>query len=140
MERAIYRIIDANFNRAREAARVMEEYCRFALESAVLSWRAKELRHRLSRAVDRLDARMLAAARDSAGDVGRGMTVGDQMVRRSLADCSTAAAKRLTEANTDTRPESKTVAIAAAWFLRKSINATKKAARGASKHAGPRSW
>ena len=98
MERAIYRIIDANFNRAREAARVMEEYCRFALASAALSWRAKELRHRLSRAVDRLDARMLAAARDSAGDVGRGMRVGDQMVRRSLADCSTAAAKRLTEA------------------------------------------
>ena len=98
MERAIYRIIDANFNRAREAARVMEEYCRFALESAALSSRAKELRHRLSRAVDRLDTRMLAAARDCAGDVGRGMTVGDQMMRRSLADCSTAAAKRLTEA------------------------------------------
>ncbi len=98
MERAIYRIIDANFNRAREAARVMEEYCRFALESAALSSRAKELRHRLSRAVDRLDARMLAAARDCDGDVGRGMCVGDQMVRRSLADCSTAAAKRLSEA------------------------------------------
>ncbi|MCD6393661.1 MAG: thiamine phosphate synthase [Planctomycetes bacterium] len=98
MERAIYRIIDANFNRAREAARVMEEYCRFALASTALSSRAKELRHRLSRAVDRLDARMLAAARDCDSDVGRGMRVGDQMVRRSLADCSTAAAKRLTEA------------------------------------------
>jgi len=31
MERAAYRIIDANFNRAREALRVMEEYCRFGL-------------------------------------------------------------------------------------------------------------
>ena len=30
MERAAYRIIDANFNRAREALRVMEGYCRFA--------------------------------------------------------------------------------------------------------------
>ncbi len=27
MERAAYRIIDANFNRAREALRVTEEYC-----------------------------------------------------------------------------------------------------------------
>ena len=98
MERAIYRIIDANFNRAREAARVMEEYCRFALASAALSSRAKELRHRLSRAVDSLDEGLLAAARDSDSDVGRGMHVGDQMARRSLADCSTAAAKRLTEA------------------------------------------
>ena len=33
MERAAYRIMDANFNRAREALRVMEEYCRFALNS-----------------------------------------------------------------------------------------------------------
>lgn len=98
MERAIYRIIDANFNRAREAARVMEEYCRFALASSALSLRAKELRHRLCRAADQLDARMLAAARDCDDDVGRGMRVGDQMVRGSLADCSTAAAKRLTEA------------------------------------------
>ncbi|MHC4361112.1 MAG: hypothetical protein ACYSTN_10050, partial [Planctomycetota bacterium] len=30
MERAAYRIIDANFNRGREALRVMEEFCRFA--------------------------------------------------------------------------------------------------------------
>ena len=97
MERAIYRIIDANFNRAREAARVMEEYCRFVLESAALSCRAKGVRHRLSRVVGRLDAEMLAASRDCDGDVGRGMQVPNQMVRRSLRDCSTAAAKRLTE-------------------------------------------
>ncbi|MHC4546595.1 MAG: hypothetical protein ACYSYL_19120, partial [Planctomycetota bacterium] len=28
MERAVYRIIDANFNRGREAIRVVEDYCR----------------------------------------------------------------------------------------------------------------
>ncbi|MEN6335233.1 MAG: thiamine phosphate synthase, partial [Phycisphaerales bacterium] len=44
MERVAYRIIDANFNRAREALRVMEEYCRFGLNSAALSERAKKLR------------------------------------------------------------------------------------------------
>ena len=33
MERAACRIIDANFNRAREAIRVVEEFCRFVLNS-----------------------------------------------------------------------------------------------------------
>ena len=45
MERAGYRILDANFNRAREALRVVEEYCRFVLNSGALSERAKRLRH-----------------------------------------------------------------------------------------------
>ncbi|MBE0535835.1 MAG: thiamine phosphate synthase [Phycisphaerae bacterium] len=98
MEKAVYRIIDANFNRGREAARVMEEYCRFFLDSGPLTARAKRLRHQLCGAVARLDAGKLMTARDSAGDVGRGMQVGDQMVRRQLGDALIAACKRLTEA------------------------------------------
>jgi len=98
METAVYRMIDANFNRAREAMRLMEEYCRFALNSTALTGRAKQLRHRLSGAVAGLDARLLAVARDSRTDVGREMRISDQMTRDSLADCLTAAAKRLSEA------------------------------------------
>ncbi len=98
MESAIYRIIDANFNRAREGARVVEEYCRFALDSKALSARAKQLRHRLCSAVGQLDQGHLLAARDSVGDVGREMKVDDQLSRKTLADCATAAAKRLPEA------------------------------------------
>ena len=56
MERAVYRIIDANFNRAREALRVIEEFCRFALNCGPLTERAKEFRHALCAAIDRLDA------------------------------------------------------------------------------------
>ena len=41
MESAVCRIIDANFNRAREAMRVVEEFCRFALNSTTLAARAK---------------------------------------------------------------------------------------------------
>jgi len=70
MERAAYRIVDANFNRAREAVRVIEDFCRFALNSAVLSERAKQLRHELSAAIDRLDAGRLLSSRDTLGDVG----------------------------------------------------------------------
>jgi thiamine-phosphate pyrophosphorylase len=98
MERAVYRIIDANFNRAREALRVMEEYCRFALNSGSLSERAKGLRHELCAAVGGLDAGRLLAGRDTLGDVGVGQKVEGQHQRTTLKDCFTAAAKRLTEA------------------------------------------
>lgn len=98
MERVAYRIIDANFNRAREALRVMEEYCRFGLNSASLSERTKRLRHELCAAVGRLDAGKLIAGRDTVGDVGVGQKVQGQHQRTTLKDCFTAAAKRLTEA------------------------------------------
>jgi thiamine-phosphate pyrophosphorylase len=90
--------MDANFNRAREAVRVIEEFCRFALNSAPLSERAKQLRHELCAAVDKLDAGRLLASRDTLGDVGVGKTVEKQLQRGQLKDCFTAACKRLTEA------------------------------------------
>jgi len=96
MERAAYRILDANFNRSREAARVVEEYCRFVLNSQGLTHRAKSLRHELCRAIGSLDAGRLIASRDTAGDVGR--TTEDQLPRETLDNCLTAGCKRLTEA------------------------------------------
>ncbi|MDO8302044.1 MAG: thiamine phosphate synthase, partial [Sedimentisphaerales bacterium] len=98
MEKAVYRIIDANFNRAREANRVMEDFCRFYLNSAVLSGRCKKLRHDLSTAMGMLDSGKLLAARDTLCDVGTTIQVEGQLTRGSLQDCATAAAKRLTEA------------------------------------------
>ena len=98
MERAVYRIIDANFNRAREAIRVVEEFCRFVLNSGPLTERAKGLRHELSAAIDKLDAGLLISSRDTLGDVGVGKTVQNQLRRTDLNDCFTAACKRLTEA------------------------------------------
>ncbi|NQT02041.1 MAG: thiamine phosphate synthase [Planctomycetes bacterium] len=98
MECAVYRIIDANFNRAREAIRVIEEFCRFALNSGPLAERAKQIRHELSSAIGRLDASRLISGRDTLGDVGVGRTVDNQLVRGELRDCFTAGCKRLTEA------------------------------------------
>jgi thiamine-phosphate pyrophosphorylase len=98
MECAVYRIIDANFNRAREAIRVIEEFCRFALNSSPLAERAKQARHELSSAIGRLDAGRLISSRDTTGDVGVGMTVDSQLARGELRDCFTAGCKRLTEA------------------------------------------
>jgi thiamine-phosphate pyrophosphorylase len=98
MEKATYRIIDANFNRSREALRVMEDFCRFYLNSAVLSGRCKKLRHDLSTAIEMLDSGKLLAARDTLCDVGTTIRVEGQLTRGDLKDCATAAAKRLTEA------------------------------------------
>ncbi len=98
MQHSIYRIIDANFNRAREAIRVIEEFCRFALNSSSLTERAKQLRHEISACLGNLDASRLISSRDTLGDVGVGKIVENQLRRTSLKDCFTAGCKRLTEA------------------------------------------
>lgn len=77
---------------------MVEEYCRFVLNSQPLTERAKILRHELCGAIAALDAGRMIASRDTAGDVGAGKTVDNQLVRGSLADCLTAGCKRLTEA------------------------------------------
>ncbi len=97
MAQTVYRIIDANFNRAREALRVIEDFCRFSLNSTHLTTRAKQLRHELSACLGKLDSRRLIAGRDSLGDVGAGKTVDNQLQRSDLRDCFTAGCKRLTE-------------------------------------------
>ncbi len=98
MERSAYRIIDANFNRAREAIRVIEDYCRFTLNNQSLSIRAKDLRHKLSSAVAHLGDERLLAARDTTGDVGIGQKPENAIGRTDLRDALTAACKRLPEA------------------------------------------
>ena len=98
MERAAYRIIDANFNRAREAIRVVEDYCRFVVNCAPLAERAKQLRHELSGTAAKLDIAKLISSRDTPGDVGVGAKVPGQLERADLLDCCTAGCKRLTEA------------------------------------------
>ena len=98
MQKSLYRIIDANFNRAREALRVIEEFCRFALNCEPLTERTKQLRHELASFMSQLDQGRLIAARDTLADVGAGKTVQNQISRTDLKDCFTAAAKRLPEA------------------------------------------
>ncbi|UCF42383.1 MAG: thiamine phosphate synthase [Planctomycetota bacterium] len=97
MQHSVYRIIDANFNRAREAARVIEEFSRFALNCEALTARAKQLRHELSAVIGKLDATRLITSRDTLGDVGIGQTVDKQLKRGNLRDFFTAGCKRLTE-------------------------------------------
>ncbi len=98
MERFAYRIIDANFNRAREACRVIEDFCRFALNNAALTVELKQFRHQLCTVISTLDSTMLLAARNTTADVGTGQQAQGQMVRADMNDSLTAACKRLPEA------------------------------------------
>ena len=95
---AVYRILDANANRAREALRVAEDAARFALDRADLSEALKRLRHDLRTALGTLDARRLLAARDTAGDVGTAITTDAERRRDGIPDVARAALKRLSEA------------------------------------------
>ena len=67
----IYRIIDANLNRAREGIRVAEEVARLYFDDAKLSSQLKSLRHQLTRvAKNSFDEKKLLSFRDSQKDVG----------------------------------------------------------------------
>ncbi len=100
---ACLRILDANFNRAREALRVMEEYARFALDDAGLAAPIKELRHALADAQRRFysptdDRGSGVECRDVGGDVGREIAVDTEYRRGDASEVAVAAAKRLSEA------------------------------------------
>jgi thiamine-phosphate pyrophosphorylase len=88
------RILDAAFNRAREALRVLEDLYRFGRDDRAAQRLLKRLRHRLS-ALERPRALRLLAARDSVRDVGRG---DDLSTRSGLGPVAAANFKRLEEA------------------------------------------
>ncbi len=91
------RILDANFNRAREAARVLEDYCRFALDDRFLTEQVKELRHGLAAAARKLPEKSLLAARETLRDVGTAATAAGEYERSSPAHVATVNLKRLQE-------------------------------------------
>lgn len=94
------RILDANLNRAREALRVMEDVARFALSDAKLAADLKTARQALHAIADSsgLDAPLLAAWRDTPGDVGTSHTTASERARASTRDIAIAAGKRAGEA------------------------------------------
>jgi thiamine-phosphate pyrophosphorylase len=92
------RILDANANRAREALRVLEDYCRFVQNDGFLSDQLKNLRHDLADVLGALPSNLLLQARDTEGDVGTTITASDEMQRTDLAEVLAASCKRLQEA------------------------------------------
>jgi thiamine-phosphate pyrophosphorylase len=67
----IYRILDANLNRAREGIRVVEDMARLYFDNAKLSSKFKALRHELTAIAKKsFDQEKLLSFRDSERDVG----------------------------------------------------------------------
>jgi thiamine-phosphate pyrophosphorylase len=92
------RALDASANRAREALRVAEDYCRFCLDDALLSGELKCLRHDLTAALAELPGELLLEARETLRDVGTTLSTAAERERHSLRQVAHANLKRLQEA------------------------------------------
>lgn len=95
---AIFRILDANINRAMEGLRTIEEYARFALDQSNLTRSLKGFRHELGELVDRFDADTLLQSRDTLGDVGTTITTPSEVTRQDGVEVVSAAARRTQQA------------------------------------------
>jgi len=92
------RVLDAAANRAREGLRVVEDYCRFALDDAFLTRELKQLRHDLTAALASLPGHLLLEARETQQDVGTQFSLPSEQERRSLLEVAAANLKRVQEA------------------------------------------
>ena len=70
MQQAVYRILDANLDRAREGLRIIEEWCRFGLNNPDITEECKKMRQELAK----LHAAEIRQARNTPEDVGTDLT------------------------------------------------------------------
>ncbi|OUL21388.1 thiamine-phosphate diphosphorylase [Nostoc sp. RF31YmG] len=80
MQQVVYRILDANLDRAREGLRIIEEWCRFGLNNAQLTGECKRLRQEIAH----WHTAELRAARDTPGDAGTELTHPQEEQRTSI--------------------------------------------------------
>ena len=94
------RIIDANLNRAKEGARVLEEVARFINDDGSLAKRIKAIRHGIVESSMGFDISRdeLLDARDSELDVGRHISGELENDRTSLDDVIASNFSRIEEA------------------------------------------
>ncbi|RJP70778.1 MAG: thiamine-phosphate pyrophosphorylase [Candidatus Abyssobacteria bacterium SURF_17] len=98
-DQKVYRILDANANRAREGLRVVEEYLRFICDDATFTARLKGLRHHITETLTRLDMdEKLIGARSSDTDVGASSSSRSEANRSDTAHIMTANLRRSQEA------------------------------------------
>lgn len=93
----IYRIIDANINRANEGLRVCEEITRFILGDHKLTSGLKKIRHRIKDLTHKLPAKKnLLSQRDTQTDIGKNVYV-NELKRRDIPDIFFANIQRVKE-------------------------------------------
>ncbi len=87
IQQVVYRILDTNLDRTREGLRIIEEWCRFGLNSSQLVAECKNLRQEVAR----WHTEEMRAARDTPGDAGTELSHTREEQRSSI--------KSLLEAN-----------------------------------------
>lgn len=91
---AVYRILDANLDRAREGLRIVEEWCRFGLSDRQLTQACKEMRQEIA-TWHTADIRQ---ARDTLGDPGTELSHPQEETRRNIKQVLQANLCRVQEA------------------------------------------
>jgi thiamine-phosphate pyrophosphorylase len=95
----VYRILDANLDRAREGLRIIEEWCRFGLNHAQFTDECKQLRQELGQ----WHRDEIRAARDTPNDPGTELTHPHEQQRANITEllrsnfCRTQEALRVLE-------------------------------------------
>jgi thiamine-phosphate pyrophosphorylase len=90
----IYRILDANLDRAREALRTIEEWCRFGLENVDLCDRCKHMRQALAQ----WHKEEFRRARNTPDDPATGLSHANEVSRANVQSVLRANMGRLQEA------------------------------------------
>ena len=95
-EKKLLRVLDANFNRAKEALRVCEDICRFLFDDQKKTAEFKTLRHRLTSIMETLPLDDLIKSRDIEKDVGK-KTFETELQRKNIFDIFYANSQRAKE-------------------------------------------
>ncbi len=95
-KKSIFRICDANFNRAKEGLRTCEDICRFVWDDKTLTRSFKNIRHQLSDAILALKIKDIIMSRDIKGDVGKSSTT-CEFKRKDVRDVFYANSQRAKE-------------------------------------------
>lgn len=93
----VWRVLDANGNRAAEGLRVLEEVARFVRDDARYAAILKQLRHELAEALALLNRQDRLASRSTATDVGTSITVAHERERVDISSLVSAEASRVGE-------------------------------------------
>lgn len=100
MKEQIFRILDANANRAREGLRVLEDIARFIHNDKKITAQLKRERHRITSLLKKIPGgeRILLNARDSAYDVGSRVNITSEKKRDSIREVVISNFRRTQEA------------------------------------------
>lgn len=93
-QQIIYRILDANLDRSREAIRTIEEWCRFGLENLELCDRCKQMRQTLAQ----WHKEEFRHARNTSDDPATGLSHANEVSRADVRSVLRANMGRLQEA------------------------------------------